>query len=657
MEIAMKLRTGACAALALYLLALPAVAQQRADVVAPGESLVVDGVPPVPASLAEAVARYTNIRGAGFADWHPVRREMLVSTRFADTAQLHLVRFPGGARTQLTFFPDRVRGGSLDPRSGEYLVFWKDRGGDEFTQGYRYDLASGDITRFTDGGRSQNGGAVWSTAGGRLVYGSTRRNGRDRDVYVVDPRDPSAERRLLEVEGGGWAALDWSPDDRKVLVAEYVSVNESYLWVVSVDTGEKVLLTPKGGATKVAYGGGEFSADGAAVYVTTDRDNEFQRLARIDLASGAHTYYTSHIPWDVESFDVSPDGKTIAFVTNEEGASALRLLDTAAGRERPRPDLGLGAIVIYGVEWHRNNKDVAFTCTSARAPNDVYSLDVTTGTLDRWTASETGGLVTSAFPPAELIRWKSFDGRPISGFLYRPPASFAGRRPVVIDIHGGPEGQALPEFLGRDNYFLNELGVAIVVPNVRGSTGFGKTFVTLDNAYQREDSVKDIGALLDWIATRPDLDASRVMVTGGSYGGYMTLAVATHFNDRIRCALDVVGISNFVTFLENTESYRRDLRRVEYGDERDPKMREFLNRISPLTNASKITRPLFIVQGRNDPRVPYTESEQMVATIKKNGGPVWYLVANDEGHGFAKKRNQDYLFYATVLFMQEHLLK
>jgi dipeptidyl aminopeptidase/acylaminoacyl peptidase len=633
----------------------PAASQAKDATITPGDNLVVEGLPPVPASIAEAVARYTEFRSAGFADWHPVRREMLISTRFGDVPQVHLVKAPGGARQQLTFFPDRVGGAAFEPKAGEYFVFGKDRGGDEFTQGYRYDLATGNVTMFTDGGRSQNGGGPWSTAGDRMAYSSTRRNGADRDVHVIDPRDPATDRRVLEVKGGGWQPVDWSPDDRTLLVAEYVSVNESYLWLVDLATGEKKLLTPKTGQP-VSYGDAEFAADGRGVFVTTDKDNEFKRLARIDLATGAHTYYTSDVPWDVEGFDLSEDGKTIAFTTNEEGLDVLRLLDVATGRERPRPQLGLGPGVMGGLFWHRNGKDLAFTYNSAQSSTDVYSLDVTTGKVERWTESELGGLNAATFSPAELVGWKSFDGKTISGFLYKPPASFTGRRPVVINIHGGPEGQSVPSFLGRNNYDLNELGVAIVFPNVRGSTGFGKTFVALDNGMKREDSVKDIGALLDWVATRPDLDASRVMVTGGSYGGYMTLAVATHYNDRIRCALDVVGISNFVTFLQHTEAYRRDLRRVEYGDERDPAMRAFLEKISPMTSAAKITKPMFIVQGRNDPRVPYTESQQMVETIRRNNGAVWYLMANDEGHGFAKKRNQDFLFYATVMFMKQHLL-
>jgi dipeptidyl aminopeptidase/acylaminoacyl peptidase len=470
----------------------------------------------------------------------------------------------------------------------------------------------------------------------------------------MDPKDPGATRRVLEVQGGGWGPTDWSPDDSKLLVIEGISVNESYVWVVDVATGEKTLATPKGGPEKVAYWGPRWSADGKGIYVATDRESEFQRLAYLDLATGKHTTLTSHIPWDVESFALSPDGKTVAFETNEEGLSVLHLLDTVTGKEKPAPKVPVG--LIGGLEWHDNGRDLGLVLTSARSPSDVYSVDVTTGMLERWTESETGGLNAQAFSEPELVRWKSFDGRTISGFLYKPAPRFTGPRPVIVNIHGGPEGQSRPGFQGRGNYYLDELGVALLYPNVRGSTGFGKTFVTLDNGKLREDSVKDIGALLDWIPTRKDLDASRVMVTGGSYGGYMTLAVATHYDARIRCSLDVVGISNFVTFLQNTEAYRRDLRRVEYGDERDPAMREFLQSIAPANHAHRITKPLFVVQGKNDPRVPWTESEQMVATVKKNGGPVWYLLANDEGHGFAKKKNQDFLLFATVAFVRAHLL-
>jgi dipeptidyl aminopeptidase/acylaminoacyl peptidase len=579
---------------------------------------------------------------------------MIISTRFGNTAQLHKVVAPLGARTQLTFFEEPIAGANHDPVKGDFFLFTRDQGGNEFGQLYRYDLADGAITLLSDGGRSQNGRGVWSTRGDRIAYGSTRRNGTDRDVYIMDPRQPGTDRRLTEVKGGGWGVADWSPDDQSLLLAERVSVAESHLWLLDAVTGAKTEFTPRN-ETGVAYGAAVFSPDGKGVYLTTDRDFEFQRLAYVDRATKAFTYLTTGLKHDVEEFDLSDDGRMIAFTTNEDGLNRMYLMDTAT--RAYRAVAGLPVATINGLNWHKDNRHLALTINSPRSAADVYVLDAQEGATTRWTESELGGLVAANLSEAELVRWKSFDGLEISGFLYRPSAKFAGKRPVIINIHGGPEGQAQPGFLGRSNYYLNELGVAIVYPNVRGSTGFGKTFVSLDNGPKREDSVKDIGALLDWIATQPDLDASRVMITGGSYGGYMTLACAFHYNDRIRCSVDVVGISNFISFLENTESYRRDLRRVEYGDERDPAMRAVFERIAPLAHAKQITKPLFIVQGANDPRVPRTEAVQMFETVRGNGGPVWYLEAKDEGHGFRKKANIDYQFYATVMFVREHLVK
>lgn len=626
----------------------------QAAEIAPGDNLVVEGVPAIPASLAQTVDRYTQFRSASLLSWHPQRREILISTRFGDVPQVHRVRVPMGARQQMTFFPEPIYGASFQPTQGQYFVFSKDIGGNEFSQNYRYDLASGDITLLTDG-KSRNSGGVWSNKGDRIIYTSTRRNRTATDFYVIDPTNPKSDRLLSEVETGGWGGLDWSPDDQQLLAIEFLSVNESYLWLIDTQSGEKKLITPKGGKEKISYQGGVFSKDGKGLYVVTNRESEFQRLAYIDLATFQHTYLTSRIPWDVEEFDLSKDGKLLAFVTNEDGTSVLHLLETATNQEKSLPKLPLGQVT--GISWNRNNEDLGFTLVSARSTADIYSLNVKTNQIDRWTESETGGLNTENFSEPELVRWKSFDGRTISGFLYRPPAKFTGKRPVIINIHGGPEAQFRPSFLGRLNYYLNELGVAIIFPNVRGSTGYGKTFVNLDNGFKREDSVKDIGALLDWIATQPMLDKDRILVTGGSYGGYMSLAVATNYSDRIRAAISIVGISNFVSFLERTESYRRDLRRVEYGDERDPKMREFLLRISPLNNAEKIKKPLFVIHGQNDPRVPLNEAEQIVKTVRANNVPVWYLMAKDEGHGFSKKRNVDFQFYATIMFIRETLLK
>jgi dipeptidyl aminopeptidase/acylaminoacyl peptidase len=621
--------------------------------IAPPDNLVTEGIPRIPASLATEVGRYTKGRSAEFLSWHPTKRELVIATFFSDTAQIHLVKAPGGARTQLTFFDDRpTMGVSYQPTRGNFLIFNKDTGGDQNYQIYRYDFVTTAITLLTDG-KSKNSPGVWSNAGDRIVYSSTRRNGKDTDLYVVDPSHRESNRMLAQLEGGGWRALDWSPDDRQILTLETISANESYLWLFDVAGGQRTLITPKDGTDKISHGDGHFRRDGKGIYVVTDRDSEFRRLAFIDLASRQYRFLTNHINWDVQEFEPSPDGGMLAIVTNEDGLLVLHLLDALTGREKALDRSPTG---ITGIHWHKNGRELGFSLDSAKSPDDVYSLDTKTGKLDRWTFSETGGLNTAGFVEPELIRWNSFDGRRISGFLYRPPSRFTGKRPVIVDIHGGPEDQFQPYFLGQENYYLNELGVALLFPNIRGSSGYGKTFLKLDNGVLRENAYKDIGTLLDWIRMQPNLDADRVMVTGGSYGGHMALVTAARYPKRIRCAVDIVGPSNLVTFLEHTADYRRDLRRVEYGDERDAEIRSFLERTAPLNNASKITKPLFIVQGKNDPIVPPSEADQIISVVRKNGVPVWYLMAKDEGHGFFKKSNRDYQFYATVLFVKAYLL-
>lgn len=614
-------------------------------------NLTAEEIPAIPVSLMEELAPYTEFRTASLIDWHPTRREILISTRFGQAPQIHRVLEPGGARTQLTFYADRVSGGRYRP-DGSAFLFSKDIGGGEWFQIYDYDTRSGHATLLTDG-KSRNTDAVWSRDGAHFAYASTRRNARDTDIYIGVPEHPEEARRVVEADSGGWAAEDFSPDGKMLAVVRGVSAYEAALFLVDTASGAKRPLSPQ--KAGVAYRHARFAPDGATVYLITNEGSDFEQLARMDMASQRVTILRPDLHWDVTSFDLTRDGRRVAYIVNESGSDMLHLMDTATGRDLRLPKLPYGSI--GDVRWHANGHDLGFTIASARTPSDVYSIDTLTGKLERWTYSETGGLDAYEFSEPELIQWKSFDGLTISGFLYMPPKRFAGPRPVIVNIHGGPEGQFQPGYLGSLNYLLNELGTAIIFPNVRGSTGYGKTFLNLDNGRKREDSVKDIGALLDWIPTRPDLDAKRVMVTGGSYGGYMTLASMTHFNDRFRCAVDVVGISNWITFLEHTEAYRRDLRRVEYGDERDPEMRKFLESISPIAQVGDITKPMFIVAGRNDPRVPYTEGQQMTAAMRAHGVPVWYLLAADEGHGFAKKGNRDFQFAATVMFIRKYLLE
>ena len=575
---------------------------------------------------------------------------------------------PLGMREQLTFYPEPVAGITPSPTEAwrEGFVFAKDQGGDEFSQLYWFDAQTRSTTLLTDGKRTQNNGAVLSRDGGLMAYASTARNGTDRDVWLRDTR--TGATRALVTAGGSWSAMDFSPDGKRLLVMKYVSANQSQPGEVDIASGKLQLFPVDGG--KAAFGGFKFAPDGKAAYFISDepfegKASEFQTLRLHDPASGRLTQLSGDIPWDVEGLEIADDGRHLAFVSNEDGIGKLHVLSLPDHRPIELPALPVG--VIGGFDFSPDGKRLALTLNTATSPSDAYVIDLDQATLTRWTRSEVGGLDAGKFVAPTLIRFPTFDKadgaesgkspRTIPTFYYRPAkAPASGKLPVVISIHGGPEGQALPTFNPSTQFMANELGVAVLVPNVRGSSGYGKTYLTLDNAEKREDSVKDIGALLDWIALQPELDAGRVGVAGGSYGGYMVLASLMHYGDRIRAGVETVGISHFGTFLANTESYRRDLRRAEYGDERLPEMKALFERISPLNHAGRITSPLFVAQGRNDPRVPYTEAEQIVKAVRGNGQPVWFLMYADEGHGFKKKANSDYFGAAAMRFWQEYLL-
>jgi dipeptidyl aminopeptidase/acylaminoacyl peptidase len=612
-------------------------------------ALVADGIPQIPSALAETTRPYMEYRTAAFQGWNPQTRGVAITTRFGNTAQVHEVAAPMAARHQITFEADAIAAASYAPKSGDVLVVQKDVGGSEFWQLYRLD--AGRLVLLTDG-KSRNELNAWSHDGRWLAYSSTRRNGTDSDLYLIDPRNPSSNRLLAEVQGGGWALLDFAPDGRSAVAARYVSVNKSDLFLVDIASGR---MTPIGDhRAQIAYGSARFAPDGR-LWVTSDEGYDFQRLGTIDPATGRFSPVAREPKWDVDSFDMAEDGSFIAYVVNEAGASRLKLLDPRTGSSRAVTALPRG--VVGGIEvapWGT----VGLSLASARSASDIYSVDSKTLAVTRWTQSETGGLDPKVNVEPELVEVKSFDGEAVSGFLYRPdPRRFPGKRPLLISIHGGPEGQSQPGFLGRNNYYLNELGVAIFFPNVRGSTGYGKRFVALDNGPdRREDSVKDIGAFLERLKADGAIDPARIGVTGGSYGGYMCYASAIRFGSQLRGANCVVAISNWVTFLENTQAYRRDLRRPEYGDERDPAQRAKLLAISPLTHVDALNIPLMVVTGGNDPRVPASEADQIVRAVRARGGTAWHLLGQDEGHGFAKKANQDYQFWASLLFWRQNLL-
>ena len=623
----------------------------RQDAVIPVPANVkADGLPPIPAAIATRLAPYGQFRRAQLLAWHATRREMLVTTTTEKVMQVHAVGSPGAVPKVLT----NVAGGvtvaaAYSPLGGDWFVYRKDPDARETHQLWRQEPGAAPVI-LTDGA-SRNGTPAWSTKSGRIAFDSNKRNGKDRDIYVMDPKDPSTMRMLSQLSGS-WYVAAWSPDDSTIIAVEMLPGNNTALWSVDVAIGKRTALTED--SSPSIWSSIQYSADGRAIYAVSNRESEFARVWR--HRTGMWTALTKEGD-SVESAAISPDGGTLAIVFDRDASSQLELFDTKTLQPRPRPKLPPGQIT--GLLWHPSGADLGFTFGSVRMQGDVFSVDSKSGAVTRWTSSQVGGVDPSTLPEPEIVRWKSFDGTMISGVLYRPPAKFSGPRPVMINIHGGPNNtRERPRFQGRSAYFLNEMGIAIVYPNVRGSFGFGRAFEAMDDGAKREGAVKDVGALLDWIGSQPSLDSKRVMVTGASYGGYMTYATAAMYPGRIRAAFAGAAISDFVTYLENTEPGRQADRRAEYGDERDAKMRAFLAAASPVAQAAKIKVPLMIAHGRKDARVPIAQAEAMLAAAKANKVPTWFVVYEDAGHeNFpATAANNDFNFLTWILFVETFLL-
>jgi dipeptidyl aminopeptidase/acylaminoacyl peptidase len=640
----------------LPLLAASLLADSRAFAVTHVErgNLTFENIPQAPAEFTEKLDGYLNARQATPLGWSP-KGQLLIATRFADVEQLHLVEQPGGARRQLTFLHEPITEAAFSPDSARSAyVFLKDSGGDEKAQLYYQHIGDAAAKLLTDG-KSLNSAPIWSNSGREVAFSSTARDGRNIDIDIVDPESGSLPRLGLAGDGSGaaWSVLDWSPDDSKLLVLKEVSVSEGYLYIVDLSSGQKREVEPS--PAKVGIVDAKFTRDGQGVYLISDRENEFARLRYINLFTNDKTVISAHIPWDIEALAISRDGHYLAYVSNEAGAGKLNLLDLRTHQDLTPPRLQQPG-VISSLSFDADGKRLVFGFAAANQPRDAYVLDIAENRLEPWTRSEPGAVDAVKFVLPRRVEFPTFDrvdgkARQIPAYVYEPAS--AGPHPVLISLHGGPESQFRPGFDPWIQYVVNELGFAVIAPNVRGSSGYGRTYMALDNGVLREDAVKDVGAMLVWIALQKSFDGKHVVVAGGSYGGYLSLATLVNYSDRLRGGVDVSGIANFVSFLTNTAPYRQDQRRAEYGDERDLEMRSFLRRISPLTNADRITRPLLVVHGKNDPRVPLSESEQIVNKLRARGGEVWYLLAADEGHGYRKKQNRDayYETFAQFLIM------
>jgi dipeptidyl aminopeptidase/acylaminoacyl peptidase len=616
-------------------------------------SVVQEGVPQIPASIAREVYPYRTFYGSSLLGWDPIKPQPII-TRYMPGGSLQAARVetPGGTVRFFTALPQGFRELYEDPH-GKCIIYRKAADSNFRFQIYRYDIDSKTSTLLTDG-TSKNLYPIWSKSGKLIAYSSTRRNGSDLDIYVMDPLDPRSSRLVAEVQGSDWAVFDWSPDDRKLILSDYQSYEETHIWLLDLETGKKTLLTPATGHERAFNGSfASFSADGKGIYISTDRGSEFRRLAYVDLGTLRYTFLTDPIKWDVDLVALSPNGKTLAFVANEDGASRLHLMSTADYKELPVPDMPFG--VVSELKWHSSLPYLGFVFSSTKNPADVFSLNIATGKLDRWTRAFTGAK-TDGFREPEQIKWKTFDGRMISGFLYRPPETFVGKHPVIVYLHGGLHDQFHPDFREGDNYFINALGIAMIYPNIRGSSGYGKTFLSLDDKCSRPDAVKDVGALLDWIRTQPVLDADKVMLDGDSSGGYMALSVAAMYPDKISALLSYIAPTNFATLIERTLNNNPDPWRKKLGDERDKKTREFLDRIAPVNNAEKIDSPTLLIIGGKDLITSVDETQRIVARIKNKGIPVWFLMAKDEGHGFMDPVTFEYTFETEALFIKQFLL-
>jgi dipeptidyl aminopeptidase/acylaminoacyl peptidase len=649
-----------CAA-ALALLSAEAVLPAQEKVVATPPSITTEGIPPIPQSVADSLARYAQFRPAQLMAWHPAKRQILITTILGTVPQLYSIDGPLRYRRQLTWADKGlpiISNVAFDPADPNAFIYQFDPDGAELRSLYRFDLATGESSLVTTS--KTRYGHVFARQGKWLAFDSAERNGKDRDLYVMLVADPKTKRRVIEAEGS-WAPQDWTPDGSTILVNEVLANDQTYLWTVDVKTGERKAITPRDGE-KAAWFNARFSGDGRKLYAVSDRQGGDFRIWRCDVAKCVWTAVTPEkVRIDMPpaggsgGFELSPDGTSLAAVVDRGSTTELQLIDlsTLKGRVLPTPLAGS----VTQLRWRPGSREIGFTHASVKAQGDVYSVDVSLGTMTRWTSSETT-FNPDVLPAPEVIEWKSADGVTISGVLYRPAAKFAGPRPVMMNIHGGPDLLERARWLGRSNYFLNEMGIAIVYPNVRGSLGFGREFQQMDDGRGREGAIKDIGALLDWIATRQDLDRTRVMLTGASYGGWLALEAGIHYNDRIRGIIEGAGITDFVTYLENTDAARQANRRLEFGDERDPQIREFLKSISPVTRAADLKKPTFILHPGKDIRVPIDQARQLRDALKKNNAPVWYAEFPEATHDpFPTTQTQyNWMLAAWIVFIQNFLL-
>ena len=602
------------------------------------------------------IERYLNMRSAGSPTLSPAADRIAFLTNITGTPQVWMVGAQGGWPEQLTFYSDTVSFVRWSP-DGNGLVFAKARGGDENSQLFWLSPDGAEIKALTNDPKIRHNFGDWSHDGKRISYASNKRHKDYFDIYVMDVA--TGREELVYQQDGSNSPVAWSFDDRWLVVShdnEQLS-QDNDLYLVNLQTKQSTHLTPHEGSAE--FDDVHFTRDGNSILLGTNDKREFYSLARLNLAN-KNIEILDDTQWDLASTTISNDGRLLAYTINRDGYSELYVRELGAdGRLGAKSEAvklpGKGLIGV--MNFSKDNSRLVFTFNGARYNSDVWLYDLKSRALNQVTRSSRAGIPQSSFVEPELIRYKTFDGREVPAWYYRPRTTPEGggasaKLPVIVYVHGGPEGQEQPGFSAVFQYFLAH-GYAIFAPNVRGSTGYGKTYAHLDDVRKREDSVKDLAAAVEWLKTSGGADARRLAVMGGSYGGYMTLAAITLYPDLWAAAIDTVGIANFESFLKNTSGYRRKLREVEYGSlERDL---DFLKTISPLYKVNNIKAPLMVIHGKNDPRVPYTEAEQIVKALRDRGAPVEYKLFDDEGHGIAKLSNRLVLYPLVADFLDRYM--
>ncbi|HEX8249677.1 MAG TPA: S9 family peptidase [Pyrinomonadaceae bacterium] len=657
------------------------------------------------------IQQYLNIRSALSPSLSPDGKRLAYLTNVTGTAQIWMMDLPSGAPKQITNYEDNVGFVRWSP-AGNGLVFGKARGGNENTQLFWMSSDGSQIKELTGDPKVRHNFGGWSKDGKRVFYSSNERNPNYFDIYMLEfakAGDADSIETLIYKQDGSNSVAAVSDDGRKLVISRSgteLSLDNN-LYLLDVETNKATLLTPHTGASE--FGDVDFLPGGDSIVLSANSDREFSTLAQIsNLRAEAENkmfYVEKNAEWDTEGIEVSPRGDLLAYTVNREGFSELNLRKIETGGKPLVSNLNFkneivklpARGVVSGLTFSGDGSKLAFTFSSAKNNTNVWLYDVSSKNLTQITKSDRAGIAQESFVEPQLIKYKSFDGREIPAWYYIPknvrlvtsgrrsggsgryiftslsevnkdlpeptndptfaaaPKSFIfniKKIPVIVSVHGGPEGQERPGFNPLYQYYLSR-GYAVLATNVRGSTGYGKTFTHLDDVEKREDSVKDLAYAVEWLKTSGGADPKRIAVMGGSYGGYMTMAAITLYPELWAAAVNTVGIVNWETFLKNTSGYRRRQREVEYG--MLDKDIEFLRRISPIAKVDKIKTPLFVIHGKNDPRVPYTEAEQIVKVLKERGGVVEYKLFDDEGHGISKLKNRLELYPLVADFLDKYM--